>query len=101
MGYLLIDARACGGEKQEFDTVACVHCGAAIKIVIRGLATAADYETKFRCSRCNGPICRACQERVDEAGGACTGNIKAKIDHAIKTGQWDDRRRYRYRILPN
>ena len=64
MGYLIKDHRqgqgvdGKQGKLEEYDTVHCRHCGAVIKIVIKGVMKA--YETKFSCGTCHGPICRYC-----------------------------------------
>lgn len=68
MGYLLVDHRGGDGPdgkkgiKVEYDTVACRHCRAVIRILIRGVAGQKEYETPYTCGKCAGPICRFCAE---------------------------------------
>ncbi len=50
MGYLLNDKRGAGGELEEYDTVACRHCQAVIKLVHR------QQQGAF-CRICMGPVC--------------------------------------------
>lgn len=94
MGHLLI-VEGVGSKKQEYDTVSCKHCQAVIKVVIAGVSKA--YETKHRCDRCKGPICRYCAENL---GGRCSP-IMAKVEHALKTGVWDNDHVYEFKILPH
>ena len=58
MGYLLIDDRASGGLKQEFETVSCKHCQAVVKVMRR-------QKSGYWCRHCSGPVCalRECRER--------------------------------------
>lgn len=103
MGYLIIDHRGgtnpdgTKGELQELDTVGCKHCGAVIRIVLKGVASA--YETPFKCTRCRGPICKACAHNM-EVTGLCNP-LKARLDHAVKVGHWDEAWQHRYNILPS
>lgn len=50
MGYLINDGRPAGGTLKEFDTVACKHCQAVIKVQ-RGARSGAF------CRLCMGPVC--------------------------------------------
>ncbi len=50
MGYLLNDGRMAGGTLKEYDTVACKHCQAVIKVV-KGARSGAW------CNLCFGPVC--------------------------------------------
>lgn len=107
-----IDARQ--GVKQEYSTVACVHCGRIIAMLRRandvyhlanvdiGRATpvaqnlSSDYVHHRRCRRCNKGICRICATAMEAAGGECPGPMEAKIENAIKTGTWDENYRHNY-----
>lgn len=82
--------------KFECDTVQCVHCEAIIKIVLTG-SCSRDYDTEYRCSACDGPVCKVCAMHMRQAGGACTGSVKEKIDLAMKynDGRYLMRRRVR------
>jgi len=51
--YMIVDDRCSGGKIVEFDTVACRHCSAQIKIV-RG------QREGFWCNHCMGPVCVTC-----------------------------------------
>ena len=101
MGYLLIDNGPPSAVtnvptgKHEFDTVACRHCGAVIKIVLKGVTRA--YETQYRCQRCDGPICRYCGEQL----GAKCSPVKAKIENALKGRRWNEIVEYNYRSVSN
>ena len=99
MGYLLIDHRdvpdvvlpngfalGIGGKLLEYDTQACTHCQAVIKIVVRGVKKA--LETKYRCGRCAGPVCKYCAVLMAKNGGQCTSHWKAKLDAVLRTGRW-------------
>lgn len=81
------------GRKEEYDIVTCRHCQAIIKMVVRGCTRA--YETKFRCEKCAGPICRHCGEVLK---GECSP-ILAKVEKALKTGVWDDRHVHHYNTV--
>jgi len=50
MGYLINDSRGGGGSLKEWDTVACKHCQAVIKVE-RGARSGAW------CQLCFGPVC--------------------------------------------
>lgn len=50
MGYAKIDDRVSGGKLVEYDTCACRHCSAVIKIVKRQPQGA-------YCMPCGGPVC--------------------------------------------
>lgn len=86
MGYLLNDNRVSGGEVLEMDTIACCHCRAVIRIVIKGCTKA--YETPFNCEHCKKPICRYCAEVLL---GACPGDYMSVVEHAERTGIWEPR----------
>lgn len=94
MGQLLI-VQGLGEKKLEFDTVSCRHCQSVIKVVIRGVERA--YDTKYRCDRCRGPICKYCAEVLE---GKCSP-IMAKVEEALKTGRWPHDHVYEYKILPH
>lgn len=69
MGYLLIDhSQTQGpdgkqGRKVETDTVACRHCRAVIRVLMSGLNR--ELESQYRCSRCDGPICKWCAAELE------------------------------------
>ena len=69
MGYLLVDDRASGGMKREYDTVSCKHCQAVIKVKRR---------SGNWCRNCAGPVCDniACTRR-------CTPFFK-KVEEKLK-----------------
>ena len=71
------------GRLLEFDTVACKHCQAVIKIVIRGVNRA--YATKHACSRCRGPICKCCATAMARTK-KCPGSFREKIDRLRQQG---------------
>ena len=71
-----------GPSKQIFDVIGCKHCGAAIKIVRVGINKASD--TKYRCSKCHGPMCRYCAEELGGANGHCMPQA-AQVDYAQRT----------------
>lgn len=100
MGYLMIDHRCTEGVELingaavltgkdgrlvEMDTVACEHCQAVIKIVLKGVNRA--YDTKHSCPKCVRPICNSCAEAMHVSGGVCPGPVLAQIHRAL------DRRR--------
>ena len=71
MGYLVNDGRLAGGPLLEYDTVACKHCQAVIKIE-RGAKSGAW------CNPCFGPVCntKAC-------ASGCTPFFK-KIEEKLR-----------------
>lgn len=73
-----------GPHKLEFDIVGCKHCGAVIKIVLRGVNAA--LTTRFRCQKCHGPICRYCATVLGGAKGNCLPQA-AQVNYALKTGR--------------
>jgi len=84
MGWLFVEEGMCEvsgefkGGRQEFDTVACVHCGGVIKIVISGVTKAKD--TKYRCEHCDGPVCKYCAPKMEKDG---CNPLKKQIDQAV------------------
>ena len=60
MGYLVNDSRGGGGTLKEYDTVACKHCQAVIKIE-QGAKSGAW------CNLCFGAVCdtKACATRCE------------------------------------
>lgn len=60
MGYLINDSRGGGGSLKEWDTVACKHCQAVIKVE-RGARSGAW------CQLCFGPVCdtKICATRCE------------------------------------
>ena len=99
MGYLYIDGGLENGKTlgpMEYSTVSCRHCRAVIKILVKGCSR--EYaNTKFRCGRCNGPVCRSCASVMERRGGVCTQPFMAKVEAAIKSGRWDERFEYEYK----
>ena len=95
MGIVIVDNRNAGGTLGEWDTVACKHCRAVIKVVIKGITRA--YNTTYRCGRCCGPVCKACAEVMHQNGGSCTEPFLAKVELALKRQQWLERINYHYR----
>lgn len=102
MGFLSIDHRGGtnpdggAGDLKEYSCVVCKHCGGVIAILLKGCSK--HYNTKFSCPRCRGPICRRCGG-IFERTGLCNP-IKARIEHAIKFGGWDEHFQHQYAILP-
>ena len=99
MGYLFKDNGEDNGQArhqriEEYDTISCKHCQGVIKIILRGCTKAAA--TKYRCSRCNGPICKYCAETLK---GECSP-VALKIAHAVKSGKWDPKVLYTPRYIP-
>jgi len=71
MGYLVNDKRGAGGKLFEYDTVACKHCQAVIKIV-KGAKSGAW------CNPCFGPVCN-----TDACASECTPFFK-KIEEKLR-----------------
>jgi hypothetical protein len=100
MGYLMIDHRGTmapdgtKGRLQEFDTLACKHCQAVVAVLDKNHPNVRSYTPKFKCTRCNGPVCRACA-----ALGVCNP-IQARIEHAVKTGRWDEKYLFKQGSVP-
>jgi hypothetical protein len=98
VGQLTIDHRGTKnpdgtkGTLVTLDTVACKHCGKVIAVIIGPVK---EYVGKRRCNRCDGPICEYCASL-----GFCNP-LPARIDHAVKVGQWEEEWRHEYKILPN
>ena len=76
MGYLLEDNKASGGQKEEYDTKSCRHCGGVLR-VFRPPYThqhTADCQAygcnheQFYCSRCDGMLCRSCGRKSAKTG---------------------------------
>lgn len=85
MGLVTI-AEGCG-KVTEFETLSCAHCQAVVAI-LRGVGVRL-YEHHRQCPRCKAPVCRACDERM-AALGACPGPVAARVEHALRTGRWDE-----------
>jgi hypothetical protein len=92
VGQLTIDNRASGGKLYEADTVLCKHCAKIIAVIVGPVK---EYQGKRRCNRCDGAICRICAMI-----GGCNP-YEARVEHAIKTGGWDESFQHQYKILPN
>lgn len=105
-----IDGRQ--GTREEFDTLACKHCGRIIARLIRvagnqihhlaniDIGRAApviqdlggDIDAKPTCAQCGGAfICRICAGLMEAKGGDCPGPFEARIENALQTGAplWD------------
>lgn len=87
MGYILIDHRGTcdptgtkDGRLEEFDCIACPHCQAAIRKVIRG-ACRTVLDSPGECDHCRRPICHACADRL-KATTVCPGEMREKVDRA-------------------
>lgn len=115
MGLLIIDhSQGQGidgkqGIRQEFDTLACKHCGRTIARLVRvaGNASATHHlanidigraapviheldsktDAKPTCAKCGGAyICRICAALMETKGGECPGPFEARIEKAMTTG---------------
>jgi hypothetical protein len=87
MGYLSIDHRSTvdptgtkDGILEEFDTRACPHCQAVIRVLIKGPCRKI-VDSPGECDFCRRPICHACAERL-KANEICPGEMREKIDRA-------------------
>jgi hypothetical protein len=97
MGHLFI---ADGwGETREYDTVACCHCGIPVAVLDTKKCSSAEYRPKRRCSRCDGPLCKACHEQLESFPIGSCSPLAAKVEHARETGEWDRNLVYRYRTV--
>lgn len=96
MGYLYVEQKICPitgkcFDKVEYDTLACAHCRAVVRVVIKGVTKA--YETPFKCEHCKRPLCKFC-------GTIRKGECNPEHDHierSVKEGRWAKRQNYRYK----
>lgn len=79
MGYLLIDNRESYGVKEEYDTLACKHCGGLV-LVYKG--PTAKLHEQYWCWRHDGPYCVDCGRL---SNGVCWNYIDQKL--ALRTQQ--------------
>lgn len=84
MGYLLKDHRSTvdptgtrDGRLEEWDTIACCHCQAVIKRIIRGPCRT-DIDSPGECDHCKKPVCRECAARLI-TNEVCPGEMRQKI----------------------
>jgi len=87
MGYLLRDHRSTvdwtekrDGTLEEWDTVACSHCQAIIRIVLKGVNKAREHHRN--CPDCKSALCKHCDEAYGKTR-SCPGTIRAQIDRAL------------------
>lgn len=103
------------GQKWQYKTLGCVHCGACIAIFRRSISSEetlssidigrathigphelpTSFTANCHCRRCGKAICRACAKEMEAAGGECPGPLRARIEQAItrRSGQLEP---YRY-----
>jgi hypothetical protein len=90
-----IDAHGRRLDRLEMDCVACKHCQAVIGIVRGTRGSNPVYDSPYRCRRCHAPVCKACARNM-EVTKECPGPALARIEHAVKTGRWDESHRHLY-----
>ena len=85
MGYVIVDHRAAPpavqrqyGRVVEYDTAACKHCGAVIKIVRR------QRQGEW-CLRCGGPVCLRCYHVAQRRHETFQQKIDAQVQ---RNEQW-------------
>ncbi len=98
MGILISDHRDVAdptgtkdGKLEEWDTLACPHCQAVIKVLICG-PTRKRIDSPGECDWCKRPVCWACADRL-MATGRCPGEMRAIIRRAWE-GQRAEQRIY-------